>query len=103
MGTSAVERERPGRVRGHKLPQHEPPEQFGEHEHRQEEGRLRSDPALAVSRKSSAGHDHVHMRMVGHAEPQVWSTAVMPMLAPRCLGLAAIVRSVSDEALSRRS
>jgi hypothetical protein len=37
------------------------------------------------------------------AEPQVGSTEVMPMRAPRCLGSAAIVSIVSDEALNRRS
>ena len=37
------------------------------------------------------------------AEPQVCSTEVKPMRAPRCLGSAAIVRMVSEEALNRRS
>jgi hypothetical protein len=37
------------------------------------------------------------------AEPQVWSTAVMPIRAPRCFGSAAIVSSVSDEALNSAS
>ena len=36
-------------------------------------------------------------------EPQVWSTAVMPMWAPRCLGSAAIVSMVSADALNKRS
>jgi hypothetical protein len=34
------------------------------------------------------------------AEPHVWSTAVMPMRAPRCLGSAAMVSIVSDAALN---
>ena len=34
--------------------------------------------------------------------PQLCSTAVMPMRAPRCLGSAAIVVRVSAEALSKR-
>ena len=37
------------------------------------------------------------------AEPQVCNTEVMPILAPRCFGSAAIVSIVSDEALNRRS
>ena len=37
------------------------------------------------------------------AEPQVWSTAVMPMRAPRCFGSAAMVMSVSAAALNSRS
>ena len=37
------------------------------------------------------------------AEPQVCRTEVMPTRAPRCLGSAAIVISVSAEALNRRS
>ena len=36
-------------------------------------------------------------------EPQVWSTEVMPILAPRCLGSAAIVSMVSAETLNKRS
>jgi hypothetical protein len=35
------------------------------------------------------------------AEPQLCSTAVSPMRAPRCLGSAAIVISVSAAALNR--
>jgi hypothetical protein len=37
------------------------------------------------------------------AEPQVWSTAVMPILAPKCLGSAAMVSMVSAAALNNRS
>ena len=37
------------------------------------------------------------------AEPQVCSTAVMPMRAPRCLGSAAIVSVVSAAAFMSRS
>jgi hypothetical protein len=37
------------------------------------------------------------------AEPHVWSTAVMPMRAPRCFGSAAIVSIVADAALNSRS
>jgi hypothetical protein len=37
------------------------------------------------------------------AEPQVCSTAVMAILAPRCLGSAAMVSMVSAAALKRRA
>src|ERR1700738_1892925 len=37
------------------------------------------------------------------AEPQVWSTAVMPILAPRYLGSAAIVSVASAAALNSKS
>ena len=37
------------------------------------------------------------------AEPQVCSTEVMAMRAPRCLGSAAIVSMVSADALNSRS
>src|SRR5438270_814117 len=37
------------------------------------------------------------------AEPQLWSTAVAPMRAPRCLGSAAIVSSVSAAVRNSRS
>ena len=37
------------------------------------------------------------------AEPQVCSTAVMPILAPRCLASAAIASVVSAAALNNRS
>ena len=36
-------------------------------------------------------------------DPQVWSTAVSPMRAPRCLGSAAMVIKVSAAVLSNRS
>ena len=36
-------------------------------------------------------------------EPPLWSTAVAPMRAPRCLGSAAIVRSVSAAVRNNRS
>ena len=43
------------------------------------------------------------MRMVGEREPQVCSTDMKPMRAPRCLGVAAILSVVSAEALNSRS
>ena len=46
--------------------QEEPPEQAGEHPHRQEEAGSAGHPARAVERYPAARHDHVEMRMVGH-------------------------------------
>jgi hypothetical protein len=37
------------------------------------------------------------------ADPHVWSTAVIPIRAPRCFGSAAIVIMVSDAARTSRS
>ena len=37
------------------------------------------------------------------AEPQLCSTEVTPILAPKCLGSAAIVSMVSAETLNSRS
>jgi hypothetical protein len=42
-------------------------------------------------------------RQFGCGEPQVWSTAVMPILAPRCLGSAAIASVASAAALNSKS
>ena len=44
-------------------------------------------------------------RLVGEpgVEPQVWSTDMKPIRTPSRLGSAAMVRSVSDEALNKRS
>jgi hypothetical protein len=70
-------------------------EEHAQHPHRQEEGRTRRYPAPPVERDSAARHDHV--------DTHVWSTAVMPMRAPRCFGSAAIVIIVSDAARNSRS
>ena len=40
-------------------------EQRTQHAHRQQEGGTRRDPARAVQRDATAGHDHVHMRVMG--------------------------------------
>ena len=55
-----------GLVRGGELLQHQAPEQLGEHQHGQEEVGPGGDPALAVRGETAAGHDHVHVRVVGH-------------------------------------
>ena len=41
-------------------------EERPEHPHRQEESGARGDPAPPVRRQPAAGHDHVHVRMMGH-------------------------------------
>ena len=46
--------------------QEEPPEQAGEHPHRQQEAGSAAYPARAVERDPAARHDHVEMRVVGH-------------------------------------
>ena len=71
--------------------------------HRQKEARPAGDPTLTVERDTAARHDHVHVRMMRQAEPQVCNTVVIPMRAPRYLGSAAIVISVSADALNSRS
>ena len=53
-------------VRGHKLVQHQPAEQFRQHEHGQEELRFAPDPFFSVSRQPAARYDHVHVRMMRH-------------------------------------
>jgi hypothetical protein len=49
------------------------------------------------------GYDDMSVRMGVSADPQVCSTAVSPMRAPRCLGSAAMVIRVSAAVLSKRS
>src|SRR5437016_5841323 len=83
--------------------QEEPPEQAGQHPHRQQDAGSTGHPARVVERYPAARHDHVEMRMWVIAEPQLWSTAVAPMRAPRCLGSAAIVSSVSAAVRNSRS
>ena len=86
----AEECEPAGLVGSEELGKHQPLEQFGEHRHGQQEAGLAEQPTLPIQGDAAARHDHVE------AEPQVWSTAVMPMRAPRCSGSAAIVSTASD-------
>ena len=69
--------------------------------------RIRSTAMEAVSDASSdrppAGTIMCTWGWCVIAEPQVCSTAVTPMRAPRCLGSAAIVIVVLAAALNRRS
>jgi len=59
-----------------------------------------------VGRPSSSGHprkyaarnDHVNVRMMGERRPPSVQNEVTPIRAPRCLGSAAIVITVSAEA-----
>ena len=46
--------------------QEEPPEQAGQHPHRQQKAGLAAHPARAVERYPAARHDHVDVRVVGH-------------------------------------
>ena len=78
----------------------QPAEQLFEHRHGQEKAGTAGDPAAAVGRGSAARDDATHMRMVVEVLPQVWSTAMAPTWAPRCLGSAAIRRKVSAAALN---
>jgi len=46
--------------------QEEPPEQAGQHPHRQQKAGLAVHPARAVERDPAARHNHMDMRVVGH-------------------------------------
>src|SRR2546426_9468230 len=103
MGMLAEEFELAGLVRGEELPKHQPTEQLGEYRYRQEE----AGPARQQREPSSEMPPPGTIMCTGGwwvmVEPQVWSTAVMPMRAPRRLGSAAIVSTVSAAALNSRS
>ena len=93
----------PGVVGGDQLCQEQASKQPREHADREEEAGPAGDPPLAVERDAAARHDDVGVRVMGERRAQVWSTAVRPMRAPRCLGSAAMVMSVSAAALNRMS
>src|SRR5258705_13912036 len=103
MNMVAEETEAADRVGGDELLQEQPPEQAGEHADGQEKSRPTGHPALAIGRDATARHDHVHVGVMGHSRAPVCSTEVIPILAPRCLGSAAIVSIVSAETLNKRS
>ena len=46
--------------------QEEPPEQAGQHAHRQQEAGSAVHPVRTIERYSTARHDHMDVRMVGH-------------------------------------
>jgi CO/xanthine dehydrogenase Mo-binding subunit len=60
----AEEHELTRRVGAGQPRQEEPPEQAGQHAHRQQETGFAAHPVRIIERYSSARHDHVHMRMV---------------------------------------
>src|SRR5215470_6233519 len=91
----AKEREPACRVGVGERRQEQPPEQAGKHLHRQEKAGLAAHPACPVERYPATRHNHMTCGWWVIVEPQLWSTAVAPMRAPRCLGSAAIVSSVS--------
>src|SRR5262249_30515606 len=61
----AKEREPACRV-GVERRQEQPPEQAGQHSHRQEKAGLAAHPARPVERYPTARHNHMDVRMVGH-------------------------------------
>ena len=67
MDVVAEEAQAAGLVGGDELLQEQPAEQAREHAHGQEEARPARHPALAVQRDAAARHDHVHVRVMGHA------------------------------------
>ena len=99
----AEERQPARRVGVGEAGQEEPAEQAREHPHRQQEAGPAGTQRVPSSEIPPPG---TIMWMCGWwviAEPQLWSTAVAPMRAPRCLGSAAMVSSVSAAARNSRS
>src|SRR5438270_4568617 len=99
----AKERQPACRVGVDERRQEEPPEQAGKHPHRSRKPGSQRTQRVPSSDIPPPG---TIMRTCGWwviAEPQLWSTAVAPMRAPRCLGSAAIVSSVSAALRNSRS
>ena len=95
---------RPASCSCHQPGEEQAAEQLAQHAHRQEEGGARGYPARVPS--GAMPPPGTIMCTCGwwvSADPHVWSTAVMPIRAPRCLGSAAMVSIVSDAALNSRS
>jgi hypothetical protein len=92
-----------GGVRRHELLQEQSAEQPRKHAHWQKEAGPAGYPSEPSNEMPPPGTIMCTCGWWVSAEPQVCSTEVMPMWAPRCLGSAAIVISVSAEALNRRS
>jgi len=103
LGEIAEEDEAAGLMPGCEAFEKEAAEQAREDAHRQEEAGLAGDPARALRRQPPPGTMTCTCGWWVSAEPQVCRTAVRPMRAPRCLGSAAIVISVSAAVLKRRS
>ena len=109
----AKEREPACRVGVGERSQKQPPEQAGEHWHRQEEAGLAAYPARAVKRYPAARHDNMHVRMVGErrspgvehgggadARRGAWDRGAF---SPRACPVGAIVSSVSAAVRNSRS
>jgi hypothetical protein len=99
----AKEDEAIGLVQGSEPFEKQAAEETRQHAHGQEEAGLAGDPARPVWRQAAPGTMTWTCGWCVSAEPQVWSTAVRPMRAPRCLGSAAMVIKVSAAVLNRRS
>ena len=104
MYVVAEEAEAAGRVGGDERLEEQPAEQAREHAHGEEEIRAARHPTRC--RRARCRHPARSCAHAGDgvsAEPQLCSTEVMPIRAPRCFGSAAIVSMVSAETLNRRS
>jgi hypothetical protein len=103
MGMLAEELQLAGLVSGEELVKHQPTEQLGEYRHRQQEAGPARHQREPSSEMPPPGTIMCTCEWWVMVEPQVWSTAVMPILAPRRLGSAAMVSTVSAAALNSRS
>ena len=90
-------------MQGREAVEEEAAEETRQHTHGQEEAGLAGDPARPSGDRPPPGAMTWTCGWWVSAEPQVCSTAVRPMRAPRCFGSAAIVVSVSAAVLNRRS
>jgi hypothetical protein len=97
----AEELEAAGLMRRRQLLQDQPAEQPREHAHGQEEARPARDPARAIEREAAARHDAVDVRVMGERRAPGVEHGGEAARAPRCLGSAAMVSSVSAAALNR--
>src|SRR5258707_4801499 len=91
MGMLAEEFELAGLVRGEELHKHQPTEQLGEYRYRQEEAGRHDTQREPSSEMPPPGTIMCTWGWWVMVEPQLLSTAVMPVQAPRCLGSAAVV------------
>lgn len=81
--------------------QKQSPEQAREHPDRQEEAWLAGGPSRAVRREPATRDDAVEVGMMEQIVPPGVQNGEETDLGPRCLGSAAMVRSVS--AVARKS
>src|SRR5437763_11027243 len=99
----AKERQPACRVGVDERRQEEPPEQAGKHPHRRRKPGLQRTQRVPSSDIPPPGTIIWTCGWWVIVEPQLWSTAVAPMRAPRCFGSAAIVSSVSAAVRNSRS